>query len=179
MRLHTQWRCLRRDVPLRSWIILYFWKWNCVIWWILLGTNLEQMMSKKRQVFGPDWSKFCILREILDRILLKSLKISPSIELNLLILTELFVKVYVKKMLTMWDDYIGHPPLSNIKKKKKKKTRPDRYNAKMVYSEWRLTGRVHTANCVGQNLSTFAELWFKYQQSKLFVGQFDPTMDKT
>ena len=33
------------------------------------------------------------------------------------------------------------------------------------------------ANRVGQNLSTFAQRWFKYHQSKLF-GQFDPTMSK-
>ena len=33
----------------------------------------------------------------------------------------------------------------------------------------------YTANRVGQNLSTFAQRWFKYQQSKL-LGQFDPTM---
>ena len=37
----------------------------------------------------------------------------------------------------------------------------------------------YTANHVGQNLSTFAQCWVKYQQFKLF-GQFvDPTMGKT
>ena len=35
-----------------------------------------------------------------------------------------------------------------------------------------------TANRVGQNLSTFAQHWVKYQQSKLF-GQFDTTIGKT
>ena len=38
--------------------------------------------------------------------------------------------------------------------------------------------QTYTANRVGQNLSTFAQRWVKYQQSKLF-GQFDPTMGKT
>ena len=36
----------------------------------------------------------------------------------------------------------------------------------------------YTANRVGENLSTFAQRWVKYQQSKLF-GQFDSTMGKT
>ena len=35
-----------------------------------------------------------------------------------------------------------------------------------------------TANRVGQNLSTSAQRWVKYQQSKLF-GQFGPTLSKT
>ena len=37
---------------------------------------------------------------------------------------------------------------------------------------------LYTANCVGQNLSTFAQCWVKYQQSKVF-GQYDPMMGKT
>ena len=40
-----------------------------------------------------------------------------------------------------------------------------------------MTGNSYTANRVGQNLSTFARRWVKYQQSKLF-GQFDSTMGK-
>ena len=33
--------------PLRSWKILYFWNWNRVIWWILLGANLWWWVKKQ------------------------------------------------------------------------------------------------------------------------------------
>ena len=151
--------------PLRSWRILYFWKCNCAIWWILLGTNLERMSSKKALVFGPDWPKVYILGDILDKTVLKSLKISRFIKSKSIDFGWTFVKVSPKSLtrgviihkpsslVKYWRLYIRHPPGSTPK------------TVLQAYSEWRLMGGVHTANCVGQNLSTFSQRWFKYHQS--------------
>ena len=118
--------------------------------------------------FGP----FCILGEILDKILLKALKISrfkSKIYWFWLWFWLNFSKGKSKKLLTMGDDYIGHPALSNIGGDILHPTpRSTPKTVKLKASgEWRLTGGVHTANCVGQNLSTFAQRWFKCQQCKL------------
>ena len=55
--------------PIRSGKILYFWNWNCAIWWILLGAHLEQAMSKNNSsmdltdpnfaVWEKFWLKIC------------------------------------------------------------------------------------------------------------------------
>ena len=93
--------------PLRSWKILYFCNRNCAIWWILLGENLEQAMSKKTQFFGPGWPQFCILGEIFDTILLVSLK-------NHSFLEHFFCWLWIFVKMSQNIVYIGHPPLSNI-----------------------------------------------------------------
>ena len=85
---YTHRGCLRGCASLRSWKILYFCDWNHAIWWILLGANLEQAMSKKTQLFGLDWPKFCILGEICDKIFARINKNQPFLKQNLLILTE-------------------------------------------------------------------------------------------
>ena len=37
---------------------------------------MSKKKQKKKQLYGPDWPKFCILGDILVKILLESLKIS-------------------------------------------------------------------------------------------------------
>ena len=91
--------------------------WNRAIWWIPLGANLEQVLGKKKkkkkQLFGPDWPKFCILGEIFDKILLESLKISrfraKSVD---------FVWIFVKirqKLFTIWGGGWLHRPSPLVK----------------------------------------------------------------
>ena len=94
--------------PVRSWKILYFWNWNRAIWCICLGTNLEQAMSKK-QIYGPDWPRFCISGEILVNILLESLKSAIFLFLS-------YKSEYFHLCPTLGgDDYIGHPPVKYSK----------------------------------------------------------------
>ena len=57
--------CLRGMCPLRSWKISYFCNWNCAIWLILSGNNLEQVMSKKHSSLGLTDQNFVFWEKIL------------------------------------------------------------------------------------------------------------------
>ena len=79
-------------------------------------------------------------------------------------------------------DFLGHFSIRCIYYFSKKVLIILRWNTKhaeyWLGVQFPLNKIYYTANRVGQNLSTFAQRWVKYQQSKLF-GQFDPTMGKT
>ena len=108
--------------PLRSWKMLYFCNWNRAIWWIglLLGANLEQAIFslKKTQFFGPDGPKFCILREIVGKMLLESFRKTANFRAESVDFVWIYVKIGLSQSIVNFsqhwgDDYIGHPPFSN------------------------------------------------------------------